>query len=246
MGVGAMCSPRYAPAGLLVERGRTRVMIDGGPGAEPLGALSAWLVTDEHAELMSELRRMARARGLTPRVASFVGRGLAIEPHPVAHTSHPAFGYLIAIDGVSIGWAPEFWRFPSWAAGVDLLFAEAAGWDRPIRFAGGVGGHAPALEVARQARARGVARLVFAHVGRPTIRALDAGARPPFGEMSRDLDAFVVRRRAGGLVVARARAAAVAPNAPPQARPMRAAGPARRGAPPSRPRGARASRAGRV
>ena len=32
LGVGAMNSPRYAPAGLLVEQGRVRVVIDGGPG----------------------------------------------------------------------------------------------------------------------------------------------------------------------------------------------------------------------
>ena len=34
LGVGAMNSPRYAPAGLLVEQGRVRVVIDGGPGAD--------------------------------------------------------------------------------------------------------------------------------------------------------------------------------------------------------------------
>ena len=43
----------------------------------------------------------------------------------------------------------EFWAFAAWAAGVDLMFAEAADWDRPIRFTRGVGGHMPALEVAR-------------------------------------------------------------------------------------------------
>ena len=41
LGVGAMNSPRYAPAGLLVECGGSRVMIDGGPGAEPKGELNA-------------------------------------------------------------------------------------------------------------------------------------------------------------------------------------------------------------
>jgi hypothetical protein len=62
------------------------------------------------------------------------------------------------------------------------MFAEAAGWNRPIRFAKGVGGHSTTLEVARKAEQCGVRRLVFAHVGRPTIRAIDAGERPPFGE----------------------------------------------------------------
>lgn len=54
---------------------------------------------------------------------------------------------------------------------------EAAGWARPIRFAKGAGGHAPALEVAGQAVRHGVRRLVFAHIGRPTITALDTGPR---------------------------------------------------------------------
>ena len=68
-------------------------------------------------------------------------------------------------------WAPEFLEFPEWAAGVQVMFADAAGWHRPIRFAKGVGGHAAALDVAEAAQAMNVARLVFAHVGRSTIRA---------------------------------------------------------------------------
>lgn len=83
-------------------------------------------------------------------------------------------------------WAPEFWRFPDWASGVDLLFAEAAGWIRPIRFAKGIGGHAAALDVSREARARGVRRLVLAHIGRPTIRALEKHQELPFGEAGQD------------------------------------------------------------
>jgi hypothetical protein len=35
VGVGAMNSPRYAPAGLLAEYGAVRVAIDGGPHAAP-------------------------------------------------------------------------------------------------------------------------------------------------------------------------------------------------------------------
>jgi hypothetical protein len=37
LGVGAMNSPRYAPAGLLVVLGPHRVMLDGGSGAVPVG-----------------------------------------------------------------------------------------------------------------------------------------------------------------------------------------------------------------
>jgi hypothetical protein len=41
LGVGAAASPRYLPAGLLVVGGGVRVMLDGGPGAEPAGRLDA-------------------------------------------------------------------------------------------------------------------------------------------------------------------------------------------------------------
>jgi hypothetical protein len=186
LGVGAMRSPRFAPAGLLVAHAGIRVAIDGGPGAEPAGRLDAWLVRDDHSELQPALRRLAGARGLDPVVDSFRSNALTAELYPVAHTSHPAFGYLISDGRRRVAWAPEFWTFPDWAAGVDLMFAEAAGWSRPIRFAGGVGGHAAALQIAEEARNHGVRRLVFAHIGRPTVRAVDAGERPPFGEIGAD------------------------------------------------------------
>jgi hypothetical protein len=162
-----MNSPRYSPAGLLIEHGQVRVAIDGGPGAEPAGPLAAWLVTDERAELIREPRRLAAAHGLRPAVRAYRADRLVITPLPVVHTSHPAYGYLIGASGTRTAWAPEF-LFPSWAAGADLMFAEAAGWARPIRFAKGAGGHAPALEVAEQAARHGVLRLVFAHKRTPT------------------------------------------------------------------------------
>jgi hypothetical protein len=169
LGVGAMNSPRYRPAGLLLACGRARVVFDGGPGAEPAGRLDAWLVTDERSELRAPLRRLARGRGQDLAIASFTRGRLRVDPRPVVHTSHPTVGYIIT-DGASRAmWAPEFLAFPEWAAGADLLFAEAAGWSRPIRFARGTGGHAAAVDVARNARDRGVERLVFAHIGRPTI-----------------------------------------------------------------------------
>jgi hypothetical protein len=185
LGIGAAASPRYPPAGVLVEHGTARVMIDGGPGAEPEGSLDAWLVTDENAELMPAIRRKARLLGIEPVVRAFESGDLSIEPRPVVHTSHPAFGYqILAADRTTV-WAPEFWLYPDWADRADLLFAEAAGWSRPIRFAWGVGGHASVLDVAEAAQERGVRRLVFAHLGRPTLRALDRGKRPPFGEIGR-------------------------------------------------------------
>ena len=35
-----------------------------------------------------------------------------------------------------------------------------------------------------------VKRLVFTHIGRPTIRAIDAGERPVFGEFAADGDVY--------------------------------------------------------
>lgn len=192
LGVGAQNSPRYAPAGLLVARAGWRVMIDGGPGAEPRGRLDAWLVTDEDAELIAGIRRLARRRHLVPRVAAFRRQGFSIVPRRVIHTNHPTYGYRIQADRRVVVWAPEFLVFPSWARGADVMFAEAAGWGRPIRFARGVGGHLDALSVARAARAHGVRRLVFAHIGRPTLRALDRGERPSFGAFAVDGQCFVV------------------------------------------------------
>lgn len=193
LGVGAQNSPRYAPAGLLVAHRGARVMIDGGPGSRPQGRLDAWLVTDERAELISAIRRLGRALGLEPHAGSFHDGDLRIEARPVVHTNHPTYGYSIRASGRTVVWAPEFVEFPPWAKGADLMFAEAAGWNRPIRFVGGVGGHLDAVTVSDEARRRGVRRLVFAHIGRPTIRAIDAGERPPFGEFARDGQVFVVR-----------------------------------------------------
>ncbi|HYX79695.1 MAG TPA: hypothetical protein VE976_03700 [Actinomycetota bacterium] len=38
-------------------------------------------------------------------------------------------------------------------------------------------------------------RLVFAHIGRPTIRAMDRGERAPFGEFASDGQVFLARAR---------------------------------------------------
>ena len=189
-----MRSPRFGPAGLLVGHAGVRVMLDGGPGAEPSGRLDAWLVTDARSELIAQIRRSAAARGLAARVAAFRRRGLIVEPRRVVHTSHPAYGYLIRAGGRTVVWAPEFIRFPAWARQADLMFAEAAAWRRPIRFAGGAGGHAAVLTVAAAARRARVKRLVFAHIGRPTLRALARGVKAPFGSFARDGQIFTVTR----------------------------------------------------
>lgn len=195
LGVGAQSSPRYAPAGLLIAHAGVRVVLDGGPGAAPPGRIDAWLVTDERSELIAAIRRMARARRLVPYAGPFRRSGLRITARPVVHTSHATFGYLIESAGSTVVWAPEFLEFPGWARGADLMFAEAAGWSRPIRFARGTGGHLDVLAVARAARRAGVRRLVFAHIGRPTIRARDRGLTPEFGEFATDGQVFRCARR---------------------------------------------------
>jgi hypothetical protein len=195
LGVGAARSPRYRPAGLLIAHRDARVVIDGGADSVARGCIDAWLLTDDRAELAPAIRTSARALGLVARVASFRARELRIEPRPVVHTNHPTFGYEIRGDGLKVVWAPEFFEFPMWAKHADLVFAEASSWNRPIRFRGGVGGHLDALSVQRAAREAGVKRLVFAHIGRPTIRAIDEGADPPFGELARDGQIFRPRAR---------------------------------------------------
>ena len=47
----------------------------------------------------------------------------------------------------------------------------------------------PRLSTARRA---GVRRLVFSHIGRPTIRAIDAGLAPAFGELGHDGQVFLL------------------------------------------------------
>lgn len=193
LGVGAMASPRFAPAGLLVEVGRRAVMLDGGPGAEPQRPISAWRVTDARAELIPALRRLAALRGCEVAVGAWSAGEVRIEPLPVIHTSHPAFGYRLTCPGGVIVWAPEFLEFPRWARGATLMFAEASGWNRRIWFRNRVGGHASALEVSAAARLAGVQRLVLAHLGRPTLRAIDSGARLAFGELGIEGARYVLR-----------------------------------------------------
>jgi beta-lactamase family protein len=170
-------------------------MIDGGPGADPPGQLDAWLVTDERAELIAAIRSLAAKRGLIPYAGNFRRDGLFVERRPVVHTNHPTYGYRIRGGRRTIVWAPEFFAFPGWAHGADLMFAEGAGWAHPIRFAGGVGGHLDVQTVARAARRAGIGRLVFAHLGRPTLRALSRGERPSFGEFAADGQVFLIQRR---------------------------------------------------
>lgn len=55
---------------LLVQHGKTRLMIDGG-GARPKHRIVAWLVTDQQGELIREISKLARPMDLEPTVSSF-------------------------------------------------------------------------------------------------------------------------------------------------------------------------------
>ena len=174
-----MNSPLFAPAGMLLRYGRSRIAFDGGPGADPPDRLNAWLVTDEHAELGVSIRRLAADRQVEADVGTIRLGALVIDACRVVHTSHPTYGYRIQWRDLVVVWAPEFYRFPTWAAHADLLFADASSWNRPIHFRGGVGGHASVRDVEASALRYGVRRVVYAHIGRPCIRAIDAGLQPP-------------------------------------------------------------------
>lgn len=187
LGVGAMNSPTFKPAGLIVDHPKGLIILDGLPPKMVVEKAKAWLLTDDKGELTPAQKKLAAdAGGPIPSVRQVEIDGLRITPHKVEHTNHSTYGYLIDDNSHKIVWAPEFFKFPDWAAGADLMFAEAASWDRPILFAGNVGGHMAILDVADQAQKKGVKRLVFAHIGRPTIRAIKSGQRPPFGEFGKE------------------------------------------------------------
>ncbi len=61
--------------------------------------------------------------------------------------------------------APEFFEFLVWAMRTNLMFAEAASWNRRIHFARPTGGHCAVLHVACDAERRGIRRLVLAPMG---------------------------------------------------------------------------------
>jgi len=62
VGIGAMNSPRYRPAGLLVSTPDAgAVLLDGG-GEIPAEPLVGWLVTDLQSEFIAQIRRPLRVR----------------------------------------------------------------------------------------------------------------------------------------------------------------------------------------
>ncbi|MFG2004708.1 hypothetical protein ACGFNU_36705 [Spirillospora sp. NPDC048911] len=169
LGIGTARSPRFAPAGLLVEYGHARVGLDGGPGSEPPENVHAWLVADEHGPLRDDLRRIAHeADMLEPAVAPYLHGTLHVDPLPVAHPRAGVHGYKITRGHRCAVWAPDFVKLPDWAEAADLVFAGADNSD--------------VAETAEAARRLRVKRLVFVCLGDKACSAMDAGETPPFGE----------------------------------------------------------------
>jgi hypothetical protein len=169
-----MASERYASAGLLIERHGRAIMIGGGLGAEPDRPVEDWLVTDERAELIAKIRRMAREKfSVRPRAGSASLDDLRIDAEPVVHTSQATYGYRLQLGNSMAAWRPNSWSSP----GAPLVRRSRSPTPpaaiAPIRFAKRVGGHAAALNVTEAAQAMNVARLVFAQCGnRRSVRSM--------------------------------------------------------------------------
>ncbi|GLZ12848.1 hypothetical protein Acsp04_30830 [Actinomadura sp. NBRC 104425] len=165
LGVGTAGSPRFAPAGLLVEYGRTHVGFDGGPGSEPPETVQAWLVRRRDGPGYLRLCRIAADSGMPrPSVASFRHGALRVEPLPLAGDA--PVGYRIAAGRRTAVWAPECRGLPLWAEDADLVFAGTPAMRRTV-------------EAARRLSVR---RLVFVHLDEQACAAMDSGRAPPFGE----------------------------------------------------------------
>lgn len=186
-GVGALASPRFLHAGLLLEYKSLAIIFDGGEYIpHVVRNAHAWLLTDMRGEHVSKVRQAARRWNVIPSQRRLTVEGVMITPMPVVHTNHPTCGYLIETPYRKIAWCPEYYAWPKWCRNLDLMFSEAAGWDRPIHFAGKVGGHMCVYDIAKKARQNQIKKLVYCHIGRPVLRAMDLGLHPPFGEFGRE------------------------------------------------------------
>jgi len=110
LGIGAAGSPRFAPAGLLVEYGRTHVGFDGGPGSEPPETVQAWLVRRRDEAGHPRLCRIAADSGMPQPAVASLGRRTAV-------------------------WAPECRGLPLWAEDADLVFAGTSGMRQTVEAA---------------------------------------------------------------------------------------------------------------
>ncbi len=181
IGSGAMNSPRL-DACLLVKSPAGTFLFDGGQDVTPeivrryADSIDAMFISDPGGDAAPSIRRLAEALGtrcIAPEEKDeeqrlFESSGVEVVALPVKHTNRPTFGYLISVNGTSIAWAPEFSEVPDWLDDVDFAFVEASSWSHPIRFIGGVGGHAAVVETIAELRKRNIGTVVLSHIGKQT------------------------------------------------------------------------------
>lgn len=173
IGTGALNSPRKDES-FLVEHGDEKILIDAGPDikTKEFSKLTGILVCDPKSDFMKDAKRIGEKFGLIPQVKKIERDGLKIEPFEVKHTNHKTYGYTIKVDNKKIIYAPEFFEFPEKEIkGADLAILEGSAWDRPIRFIGGVGGHAALLDIWEKCKKLKVP-VVFTHIGKSVEKHL--------------------------------------------------------------------------
>jgi len=208
VGTGAMESSSRKDACLLVTDGDTALLFSAGPSilAEDVehytDNVDAIFVTDPEDDYeMRGARQLAEdleAPLVTPERdgQQWTYGSFRVTARRVVHTNHPTYGFVIQYGDQKLAWAPEFYRPPDWVEGCDVAFLEAAAWDRPITFAGGVGGHAAALDTLRWLKGKDVGQAIFVHVGQPTERAIEQGEVPDNMRIAEDDEEFVFKSAA--------------------------------------------------
>jgi phosphoribosyl 1,2-cyclic phosphodiesterase len=183
---------------LLVESGRSRIMID--CGADWLGRLgevapTAIVLTHAHADHARGLAAGAPCpvyateqtwatisrfpitdRRLMPIEVPVAIADVGFEAFQVEHSRlAPAVGYRCAALGRSVFYVPDVARLPAPVralSGVDLFIGDGASPRRPMlrRRDGQLIGHASMIEQLRWCRQAGVHRAIFTHCGTQIVR----------------------------------------------------------------------------
>ncbi len=118
------CTPRTRRGSLSLLRGSSHDRR--GPGSAPRGPRDAGLGTDERAEPIRPIRRLAAATGLDPCVGTFRRMGGGSRVCRWLTPVIRLYGYRIRAQGHTVIWAPEFYEFPGWVRNADVMFAKAA------------------------------------------------------------------------------------------------------------------------
>lgn len=169
VGTGALESPRRG-ACLMVVSGRNAVLFDVGDDVQPkhLPRVPDIILLTDPTENRKEAERLARAVGVEIAYGDWEAPDIKVKAFKVKHTGHDVYGYKVFVSDLVIAYVPEFWEFPAEAVrNADIGIFDGSAFDKPIRFAGGKGGHAPVTETLVNAFAANVKRIIFTHVGKP-------------------------------------------------------------------------------